>query len=205
MVSIHYPNYFMFIANDAVANNITGGKAGTSVTGEHPVEKIDEEEEKRLIHDFPMRKRVFLHVAQTSSSVQVAWSHSTKNVTGKRVQYILEYGVGIKMSGQEQFRVIYKGKAHKCIITDLMPRTAYRFKVVPFQIDEEGKEVLGETSDIKQINTYDYQDVNPVTLGHHATMIMKKQEKWINFEKQGLILSNYGYSYGIQMWKITIS
>ena len=152
-----------------------------------------------------MKKRVFLHVAQTSSSVQVAWSHSTKNVTGKRIQYILEYGVGIKMNGQEQFRTIYKGKAHKCIITDLMPRTAYRFKVVPFRLDEEGKEILGETSDIKQINTFDNQDVNSNALGHHANILTKKHEKWINFEKQGLVAASYGYSYGTQMWKITIN
>ena len=152
-----------------------------------------------------MRKRVFLHIAQTSSSVQVAWSHSTKNVTGKRVQYVLEYGVGIKMSGQEQFRTIYKGKAHKCIITDLMPRTAYRFKVVPFRVDDDGKEIYGDTSDIKQINTFDNQDLNVSTLGHHANVVMKKHEKWLNFEKQGLAMASYGYSYGVQMWKITIS
>lgn len=119
-------------------------KTGNSVTGEVQVAQIDEEEEKKLILENPMRKRVFLHVAQTSTSVQVAWSHANKSKSGKRVQYMLEYGVGIKMNGKEQFRMIYKGKAHKCIITDLMPRTAYRFKVVPFKIDDDGKEVLGE-------------------------------------------------------------
>lgn len=70
-----------------------------------------------------MRKRVFIHVAQTSTSIQVAWSYAPN--LSKKVQYILEYGVGIKVSGKEQFRQIYKGKAHKCIITDLMPRTSY--------------------------------------------------------------------------------
>jgi hypothetical protein len=109
------------------------------------------------------------------------------------------------MNGQEQFRTIYKGKAHKCIITDLMPRTAYRFKVVPFKVEEDGKETLGECSDIKQINTFDYQDINSTSLGHHANIVMKKQEKWVNFEKQGLIMAQYGYSYGVQMWKITIN
>lgn len=201
-----YKSSMSFVGQETTSNPLVTGRNGNnSALGDFQESKIDEEEEKRLIHDNPMRKRVFLHIAQTSSSVQVAWSHSTKNITGKRIQYVLEYGVGIKMNGQEQFRTIYKGKAHKCIITDLMPRTAYRFKVVPFRVDDDGKEVFGETSDIKQINTFDNQDVNATTLGHHASILMKKQEKWVNFEKQGLIMATYGYSYGIQMWKITIN
>ena len=44
---------------------------------------------------------------------------------------MLQYGIGVKVGGVEQFRQIYKGKAHKCIITDLMPRTSYRFRVAP--------------------------------------------------------------------------
>ena len=54
-----------------------------------------------------------------------------------------------------------------------MPRTAYRFKVVPFKVDDDGKEIFGECSEIKQINTYDLQDINPSSLGHHANIIMK--------------------------------
>jgi len=42
---------------------------------------------------------------------------------------VLEYGIGVKIEGVEQFRLIYKGKAHKCIITDLMPRTTFRLRV----------------------------------------------------------------------------
>lgn len=83
------------------------------MSGDNAPVQIDEEEEKRLIEEDPMRKRVFLNIAKTSTSVQVSWSHSNKNKTGKRIQYILEYGVGIKMNGEEQFRQIYKGKAHK--------------------------------------------------------------------------------------------
>mmetsp|Transcript_15171 Transcript_15171/g.17592 ORF Transcript_15171/g.17592 Transcript_15171/m.17592 type:complete len:190 (+) Transcript_15171:945-1514(+) len=134
-------------ANAGESNNNfqTGGvKGGSSVSGDNVVVQIDEEEEKRLILEDPLRKRVFVHIAQTSNSVQVAWSHSNKIKSEKRIQYILEYGVGVKMSGQEQFRTIYNGKAHKCIITDLMPRTAYRFKVVAYKLDEDGKDVFGE-------------------------------------------------------------
>lgn len=151
----------------------SGGLKGNSLCGDNNTPQVDEEEEKRLICENPLRKRVFIHVAQTSTSVQVAWSHSSKIKSDKKIHYILEYGVGIKMKGEEQFRTIYNGKAHKCIITDLMPRTAYRFKVVPFKVDESGKEEHGECSEIKQINTYDLQDINPSSLGHHANIIMK--------------------------------
>jgi hypothetical protein len=44
---------------------------------------------------------------------------------------VLEYGIGVKVDNEEQFRQIYKGKAHKCIITDLMPRTTFRLRVSP--------------------------------------------------------------------------
>jgi len=142
-------NIHSFVANDSSANLLKQSESarngGNSISADNqPVVQIDEEEEKRLIDENPMRKRVFLNVSKTSTSVQVSWTHSSKNKSVKRVQYILEYGVGIKMNGEEQFRMIYKGKAHKCIITDPMPRTAYHFKVVPFQTDEDGKEILGE-------------------------------------------------------------
>ena len=164
-----------FVANSQENPTIitNGGNKNNSLCGDNAVPQIDEEEEKRLIWENPLRKRVFIHVAQTSTSVQVAWSHSSKIKSDKKIHYILEYGVGIKMKGEEQFRTIYNGKAHKCIITDLMPRTAYRFKVVPFKVDENGKEEHGECSEIKQINTYDLQDINPSSLGHHANIIMK--------------------------------
>lgn len=163
-----------FLAN-STENPVTlsGVKGPNSNAGDVVTPQIDEEEEKRLIQENPLRKRVFLHIAQTSSSVQVAWSHSSKTKSDKRIHYVLEYGVGIKMNGEEQFRMIYNGRAHKCIITDLMPRTSYRFKVIPCKLDENNKEVLGECSDIKQINTYDNQDIHPNSLGHHANIIMK--------------------------------
>lgn len=97
------------------------------------------------IEENPLAMRIFTHVAQTSTAIQVAWSHpanfqkviKTQNEDGsfitqkQHIQYILEYGIGVKFNGKEQFRQIYKGKAHKCIITDLMPRTTFRLRVAP--------------------------------------------------------------------------
>ena len=82
--------------------------------------------------------------------MQFQWSHPSKNQIAKAdandpskpaqdpsmldLQYILEYGCGVKFKGVEQFRKIYQGKAHKCIVADLMPSTTYRFRVRPIRI-----------------------------------------------------------------------
>ena len=92
--------------------------------------KKEEEEEKYLLAMDPLAKRRFLTMAKTSNSVQVAWTHPSEGL--KTLLYVLEYGVGIKVAGKEQFRQIYKGKAHKCIITDLMPRYYCSFRILSF-------------------------------------------------------------------------
>ena len=62
--------------------------------------------------------RIFTHVAQTSTAIQVAWSHPSnfqKVVTSEdengqevqrkqHIQYVLEYGIGVKVDNKEQFR-----------------------------------------------------------------------------------------------------
>jgi len=64
------------------------------------------------------------------------------------------------VNNTEQFRQIYKGKAHKCIITDLQPRTTYRFRVAPITTATKGgeepeTEEQGEWSEISNITTKD--------------------------------------------------
>ena len=127
----------------------------SSIVGSLPIhkEKKDDryEQDKQVIKDNyaaidlnPLGQRVFTHVAQTTTAIQVAWSHpqnfqkvvnSEKDgqmITQKQhIQYVLEYGIGVKVDNKEQFRQIYRGKAHKCIITDLMPRTTFRLRVAP--------------------------------------------------------------------------
>ena len=70
----------------------------------------------------------------------------------------MEYGCGVKFKGVEQFRKIYQGKAHKCIVADLMPSTTYRFRVRPIRIqisNSEAKEILerGEWSEVVGVST----------------------------------------------------
>ena len=73
----------------------------------------------------------------------------------QQIQYVLEYGIGVKIEGVEQFRVIYKGKAHKCIITDLMPKTTFRLRVMPLHKDDGRDTVQGEWSEIANVTTRD--------------------------------------------------
>lgn len=77
----------------------------------------------------PLEKRIFIKKLQTSSAIQVSWSHPPKGSSD--LIYLLEYGVGTKIQNVEQFRQVYKGPAHTCIITDLLPKTSYRFRVSP--------------------------------------------------------------------------
>lgn len=119
--------------------------------------------------------------------------------------YELQYGVGEKVNKQEQFRKIYLGRAHKCIITDLMPKTSYRFRVIAVMSQENQN--LGEWSDTVTVQTKEAQSYDPNTFGSCAQYISKNavnQEKFINFLQAGTILSNYGYSFGEHIWTITI-
>ena len=53
---------------------------------------------------------------------------------------------------------MYQGKAHRCIITDLNPRTNYRIRVAAALASPENpKEVseIGEWSDVLQVTTMD--------------------------------------------------
>jgi hypothetical protein len=157
----------------------------------------------------PLSKRKFLHQASTASAVQVIWSHPEElhGAEKKALTYELQYGVGEKVNKQEQFRKIYIGRAHKCIITDLMPKTSYRFRVIAVMSQDKEIQNLGEWSDTMTVQTKESQSYDPNTFGSCAQYISKNavnQEKFINFLQAGTILSNYGYSFGEHIWTINI-
>lgn len=52
------------------------------------------------------QQRRFLKVIAMSDRIQVGWSHPN-NAKYPELEYVLEYGCGIKFMGQEQFRKIY--------------------------------------------------------------------------------------------------
>eukprot|EP00347_Sterkiella_histriomuscorum_P017339 403349764 len=147
------------------------------------------------LDQIPLLKRHFTHIAQTSTAIQVAW---------------------IKVSNTEQFRQIYKGKAHKCIITDLMPRTNYRFRVAPILItdnenDQEGnKQIIdqGDWSEISNISTKDNQSFTcsmDDQTAQCAQIQEKGRQKYLSFEKAGTVFASYGYSFGEHLWQLKTS
>ncbi len=74
------------------------------------------------------------------------------------LMYELQYGIGVKVSSQEQFRKIYSGRAHRCIITDLNPKTNYRFRVCPLlcnSLKDEASNQRGEWSEPITVQTKD--------------------------------------------------
>lgn len=119
----------------------------------------DEQELLNLPDEQHTRQRTFTKIISQADRVQFQWSHpnSEESKSLNDLQYILEYGCGIKFRGVEQFRKIYQGKAHKCIVADLMPKTTYRFRVKPVQIDQSSGQTQiieqGEWSEIVGVTT----------------------------------------------------
>ncbi|CAG9312025.1 unnamed protein product [Blepharisma stoltei] len=147
----------------------------------------------------PLERRVFIKKLQTASAIQVSWSHPPKG--SPDLQYCLEYGVGTKIQNIEQFRQVYKGPAHTCIITDLLPKTSYRFRVSPSLASTDEK---GDWSEVVTIGTHDAQKIDASTLGTHATMIARGSEKWIQFDRAGIVLCQNPYPFGKHVWEVKI-
>jgi hypothetical protein len=60
----------------------------------------------------------------------------------------------------------------------------------------------GEWSEISNITTKDNQmfDQSPC-----AALITKGKKKWLNIERAGTMLTQYGYSFGDHLWELKIS
>jgi hypothetical protein len=89
--------------------------------------------EKKATTSSLLKKRVFTKTECSSTSIKLQWEHikdQQSSFGAQAIVYLLEYGIGVKVNGSEQFRQVYHGKAHRCIITDLNPRTNYRIRVV---------------------------------------------------------------------------
>eukprot|EP00347_Sterkiella_histriomuscorum_P016401 403353329 len=121
-----------------------------------------------------LKKRVFTKTECSSTSIKLQWDHqkdSQFSFGQVTILYLLEYGIGVKVNGVEQFRQVYQGKAHRCIITDLNPRTNYRIRVCPAIAQPDNpKEVqeIGEWSEVLQVQTLDNQKINTSSLNDES-------------------------------------
>lgn len=149
--------------------------------------------------DPPLSQRTFIKKAQSSSAIQVSWNHPSS--LPSPIQYTLEYGVGIKVGNIEQFRPVYKGSARTCIITDLLPKTAYRFRVAPLSVTPE---VMGEWSEVATITTFDQQSIDPQSCGQHAVWTVRGPDKFLLFEKAGIVTALNPVLFGKVAWEIRI-
>jgi len=77
----------------------------------------------------------------------------------------------VKVQGLEQFRQVYQGKAHSCIITDLNPRTNYRIRVaagIPSVDNPRELAEVGEWSEIISVTTLDNQRISEWTIDEES-------------------------------------
>ncbi|CDW84151.1 tripartite motif-containing protein 67 [Stylonychia lemnae] len=177
-----------------------------------------EKEQMEVLNKDPLSVRKFTNICVTSNAIQVSWNHPNQLMKDKKaLLYELQYGIGNKVNNKEQFRKIYQGKAHRCIITDLNSKTNYRFRVAPIiqKTKEEGGNQVGVWSEPITVQTKDIQNFDPNTFGNCAQLISKNptqssgqsatfQERLINFTQAGTIASIYGYSFGEHLWSFRI-
>lgn len=113
-----------------------------------PVEEQDELNEDENIY---LMTRKFTKIIAQSDRIQFQWSHPS-NRKYDDLEYILEFSCDLQYAGVEQFRKIYQGKAHKCIVADLSSSTTYKFRVSPCQKSDDER-IDGEWSDVIEVKT----------------------------------------------------
>ena len=92
--------------------------------------------------------------------------------------------------GVEQFRRIYQGKAHKCIVADLNPTTTYRFRVKSRRKQDanaDNTEKTDEANHKTEIQCSEWSDILGVTTIKEET----KNEEWIINRKRKIQIEKY--------------
>jgi hypothetical protein len=142
-----------------------------------------------------LEQRKFISKQQTHNCIKLSWNHiqNTPN-------YVLEYGIGSKVNGVEQFRQVYQGSSYNCLITDLIPKTAYKFRVCA--VDENKSQ--GIWSDTISVSTLEPQSMDENSFKNTASINKRNDEKWIQFERAGIIQASYPYYFGKHSWEIKV-
>ena len=140
-------------------------------------------------------QRKFLSKQQTHNCIKLSWNHiaGTPN-------YVLEYGIGSKVNGVEQFRQVYQGSSYNCLITDLIPKTTYKFRVCAA---DENK-TLGPWSETISVPTLEPQSMDESSFKNTASINKRNDEKWIQFERAGIIQASYPFYFGRHSWEVKV-
>ena len=86
------------------------------------------------------------------------------------------------------------------MITDLLPKTTYRFRVCP--VDENNMQ--GQWSEILSVQTSDAQSIDENSLKNTASIVKRGDEKWIQCERAGVIQASYPYTFGKHNWEVKV-
>ncbi|KAL4464720.1 hypothetical protein ABPG74_011281 [Tetrahymena malaccensis] len=177
----------------------------------------------------PLAKRVITKTYSTSTSIMLQWTHSAYYQGD--IKYAVEFGIGMKIGGKEQFKQVYLGSSPQYVIEGLQPKTTYKVRVCAIQskkkdtsqmenpkdqqknensnvvhkIDSnlvEEETTSGEWSDVQSVCTQELQTIEP---SECAQIIRKEKEIVVQYDTPGIATSLYPYFYGKISWDITAS
>lgn len=139
---------------------------------------------------------------------KVTWTHSSQTI--QNIAYLLEYGVGSKIAGNEQFRRCYHGTVNCFTLNDLQPKTNYRLRVCAVHDklnakDKENHDVnKGEWSDVLTLATQEMPSVDKGSLGNHADFLSKNNENIVVFHKSGVVVGTNPFLFGVGGFEVKL-
>ncbi|KAL4508112.1 hypothetical protein ABPG72_021485 [Tetrahymena utriculariae] len=177
----------------------------------------------------PLAKRVITKTYSTSSSIMLQWTHSAYYQGD--IKYAVEFGIGMKIGGKEQFKQVYLGQTPQYVIEGLQPKTTYKLRVCALQskkkdasqienlkdqLKNENSNVIhksdsnlleeettsGEWSDVQSVCTQELQTIEP---SECAQITRKEKQIIVQYDTPGIATTLYPYFYGKISWDITAS
>ncbi|EAR95495.2 fibronectin type III domain protein (macronuclear) [Tetrahymena thermophila SB210] len=177
----------------------------------------------------PLAKRIITKTYSTSQSIMLQWTHSAYYQGD--IKYAVEFGIGMKIGGKEQFKQVYLGSSPQYIIEGLQSKTTYKVRVCAVQskkkdanqienmkdqIKNENSNLIhksdsnlveeettsGEWSDVQSVCTQELQSIEP---SECAQITRKEKEIILQYDTPGIATTLYPYFYGKISWDITAS
>jgi hypothetical protein len=72
-------------------------------------------------------------------------------------------------------------------------------------MENENENKNGDWSEIKTIKTKEPQGLKIASIEKFGKLITHKNEDWVQFEKPGLVISKFGYTFGSSNWNVYFS